>query len=233
MFYHTLQRTEAFLEALLVAKGLNSPSVIGIPQFRNTLTVQDIVCACSCTTCGSNCEFQRSFLVFTSAVGNIKHLLASARYILLLLYANCLSILRHSWHTWNNMITSFFLSHLKYIFRSLRRSQLSCKIFKKNVYFFLKLTCLSVKYVWFWQGCEKCVDIAGWGEAGAEGTVTAYILWFPIYLCGEKWEKRDVRKRLSARKQADKEVTVAYWSVILEVLREMNQFDSKSPPLVA
>lgn len=105
--------------------------------------------------------------------------------------------------------------------------------FKKNVYFFLKLTCLSVKYVWFWQGCEKCVDIAGWGEAGAEGTVTAYILWFPIYLCGEKWEKRDVRKRLSARKQADKEVTVAYWGVILEVLREMNQFDSKSPPLVA
>lgn len=42
--------------------------------------------------------------------------------------------------------------------------------------------------------------------------------------------RRKVRKRLSARKQADKEVTVAYWSVILEVLREMNQFDSKSPP---
>lgn len=44
---------------------------------------------------------QISSCYLPSVVQDMEHLLASARY-LVLLYANCLSILSQSWHTWNH-----------------------------------------------------------------------------------------------------------------------------------
>ncbi len=52
-----------------------------------------------------------------------------------------------------------------------------------------------------------------------------------LFISAVKVRKTRREKRLRVRKLADdKEVTIVYRSVVLEVVREMNQFVSKSSP---
>lgn len=121
-FYCTRHTAKRFLlEATVNCSNLywfsgdpNSPSITRMPQFHDTYCVKYM---CSCTTCGSNSELKHSCSYLLSVF------LVSARYLLPLLYANCLSILRQSWHTWSFFFPPSFpsqatLSYISIIFTS-------------------------------------------------------------------------------------------------------------------
>lgn len=123
-FYCTRHTAKRFLlEATVNCSNLywfsgdpNSPSITRMPQFHDTYCVKYM---CSCTTCGSNSELKHSCSYLLSVF------LVSARYLLPLLYANCLSILRQSWHTWSLFFPSLFsissniVLHFHYIYITL------------------------------------------------------------------------------------------------------------------